>query len=87
LTEAVVPPRPVPIPLEAGETALPALPGRLRFASYGTSALEIIRFAASNRICVDLDYGGDTRRIEPYSLRRTKDGNVILLISTAPPPL
>ena len=40
--------------------------------------LEIIRFAASNRLCVDLLYQGSTRRIEPYSLRRTKDGNIIL---------
>jgi len=40
--------------------------------------LEIIRFAASNRLCVDLDYQGRTRRIEPYSLRRTQDGNIIL---------
>ena len=40
--------------------------------------LEIIRFAAANRLCVELDYGGSTRRIEPYSLRRTLDGNVVL---------
>lgn len=78
LTQAVAPPRPAPIPLEAGETPVPPLRGRLRFANYGTSVLEIIRFAASNRMCVDLDYSGDTRRIEPYSLRRTKDDNVIL---------
>lgn len=42
------------------------------------SHLEVIRFAATNRLCVDLDYQGSTRRIEPYSLRRTKDGNIIL---------
>ena len=42
------------------------------------SYLEIIRFAASNRLCVDLHYQGSTRRIEPYSLRRTKVGNIIL---------
>jgi predicted DNA-binding transcriptional regulator YafY len=29
-------------------------------------------------LCVDLDYQGSTRRIEPYSLRRTKDGNIVL---------
>jgi hypothetical protein len=40
--------------------------------------LEIIRFAAANRLCVDLTYDGSRRLIEPYSLRRTKDGNVIL---------
>jgi hypothetical protein len=45
--------------------------------------LETIRFAAANHLCVDLDYRDEsgarsTRRIEPYSLRRTADGNVIL---------
>ncbi len=42
------------------------------------SHLDVIRFAASNRLCVDLLYLGSTRRIEPYSLRRTMEGNVIL---------
>lgn len=40
--------------------------------------LEIIRFAAANYLCVDLNYDGSVRRIEPYSLRRTKDGNYVL---------
>ena len=42
------------------------------------SYLEIIRFAASNQLCVDLSYEGSIRRIEPYSLRRTQEGNIIL---------
>jgi predicted nucleotidyltransferase component of viral defense system len=40
--------------------------------------LEIIRFAAANHLCVDLHYDGSVRRIEPYSLRQTADGNYIL---------
>ncbi len=40
--------------------------------------LEIIRFAAANHLCVDLAYEGSRRLIEPYSLRRTKDGNIVL---------
>ena len=40
--------------------------------------LEIIRFAAANRLCVDLKYNRTHRLIEPYSLRRTKDGNILL---------
>lgn len=40
--------------------------------------LEIIRFAAANRLCVDLVYDGSTRRIEPYSLRQTAEGNFVL---------
>jgi len=40
--------------------------------------LEAIRFAAANRLCVDLQYQGSSRLIEPYSLRRTKEGNILL---------
>jgi hypothetical protein len=40
--------------------------------------LEIIRFAAANHLCVDLNYDGSVRRIEPYSLRRTQEGNYVL---------
>ena len=40
--------------------------------------LETIRFAAANYLCVDLTYGGGIRRIEPYSLRQTADGNFVL---------
>lgn len=40
--------------------------------------LETIRFAAANHLCVELRYGGTTRVIEPYSLRRTKEGNLVL---------
>ncbi len=40
--------------------------------------LESIRFAAVNHLCVELGYDSSIRIIEPYSLRRTKDGNLIL---------
>jgi predicted nucleotidyltransferase component of viral defense system len=40
--------------------------------------LESIRFAAVNRLCVELGYHGSKRVIEPYSLRRTHAGNLIL---------
>lgn len=40
--------------------------------------LESIRFAAVNHLCIELGYKGSTRIVEPYSLRRTKDGNLIL---------
>jgi predicted nucleotidyltransferase component of viral defense system len=42
------------------------------------STLEIIRFAAANHLCVDLTYDGSVRRIEPYSLRQTVEGNFVL---------
>jgi predicted nucleotidyltransferase component of viral defense system len=44
----------------------------------GFAPLDTIRFAATNRLCVDLGYQGSVRRIEPYSLRRTQDGNLVL---------
>jgi predicted nucleotidyltransferase component of viral defense system len=74
---------PQPWQMDAGETVLrPAIGalGRLRLPA---RPLETIRFAAANRLCVDLDYvklegRRSVRRIEPYSLRRTRDGNVVL---------
>ena len=40
--------------------------------------LEVVRFAAANRLCVDLEYNDEHRLIEPYSLRRTQEGNILL---------
>lgn len=40
--------------------------------------LEPVRFAAANHLCVELGYGGSKRLIEPYSLRRTNDGYLLL---------
>jgi predicted nucleotidyltransferase component of viral defense system/DNA-directed RNA polymerase subunit RPC12/RpoP len=40
--------------------------------------MEIIRFAAANRLCVDLAYQGKRRLIEPYSLRQTRQGALLL---------
>lgn len=42
------------------------------------SMLEIIRFAAANQLCIDLAYDGSVRRIEPYALRQTAEGNFVL---------
>ncbi len=40
--------------------------------------LEKIRFASANRLCVNLHYNGSYRLIEPYSLRRSQAGNLLL---------
>jgi len=40
--------------------------------------LEEVRFAAVNHLCVELGYNGTTRLVEPYSLRRTQAGNLVL---------
>jgi predicted nucleotidyltransferase component of viral defense system len=48
-------------------------------ATWGTRVpLEAVRFAGANRLCIDLGYQGTVRRIEPYSLRRTSEGNLVL---------
>lgn len=44
----------------------------------GGVSLEVVRFAASNHLCVELGYGGAVRLIEPYSLRRTRAGKLLL---------
>jgi hypothetical protein len=40
--------------------------------------LETVRFAATNHLCVELYYNGRWRLIEPYSLRRTSAGRLLL---------
>lgn len=41
--------------------------------------VETIRFAAANHLCIDLGYQNSVRRIEPYALRRTRAGHVLLV--------
>lgn len=43
-----------------------------------SAPLEAIRFAAANRLCVELLYNGEWRVIEPYSLRRSRVGHLLL---------
>jgi predicted nucleotidyltransferase component of viral defense system len=64
--------------LGAGETVLRDRVLRLNARAEVQAMIEVIRFAAANRLAVDLDYDGRTRRIEPYSLRRTREDAVIL---------
>ena len=75
-----VPTAPVHLPTvtaPAGEEPL-AAPG-LRYwgSSYGP-ALESIRFAGANRLLVEFEYNQKHRVVEPYSLRRSRAGNVLL---------
>lgn len=78
LQTGVAPDIPAAYQVTTGETVLRERTLRLPVSGTAQSYLEVIRFAASNRLCVDLLYKNETRRIEPYSLRRTKDGNIIL---------
>jgi hypothetical protein len=71
-------------PMAPGEQVVrPAVGGLAALRLRRVAPLERIRFAAANRLCVDLDYTAldgrrSLRRIEPYSLRRTQEGNVVL---------
>ena len=40
--------------------------------------VELVRFAAANRLCIDLSYEDTLIRVEPYSVRRTHDDDVVL---------
>lgn len=69
------------VPSKAGEEVW-TLPPTLWTSGAGVP-LEPIRFAAINHLCVELEYmkqGVEFKKylIEPYSLRRTRDGNIIL---------
>jgi predicted nucleotidyltransferase component of viral defense system len=73
VTRAVVP----SVPVGADEDASWRPPTMVTAWGF-TAPLEIVRFSAANHLCVDLAYQGSHRLIEPYSLRRTRDGNIVL---------
>ena len=78
------PTAPEPYRMAPGEQVIrPAVGNLAALQLRRVAPLERIRFAATNRLCVDLDYTTldghrSLRRIEPYSLRRTREGNVVL---------
>lgn len=78
LYDKTVPAAPAAYRLGQGESIVREQTLRLPLRFNAQSHLEVIRFAAANRLCVELAYQGSTRLIEPYSLRRTRDGNIIL---------
>ena len=53
-------------------------PPAMVHAWHANVPLESVRFAAANRLCVNLRYLNSWRLIEPYSLRRSMDGNLLL---------
>jgi predicted nucleotidyltransferase component of viral defense system len=63
------------VPLKRGESNA----AQRGVQMWGVSApIEAIRFAAANRLLVEIVYHGARRTIEPYSLRRPKTGNLLL---------
>lgn len=75
---------PAAFPLSPGDVVIRPAAGAIAIPGMASSApIEVIRFAASNRLCVELDYVDEqgkrgVRTIEPYSLRRTQAGDIIL---------
>lgn len=78
IMKGVVPPQHAIIGHGAGETPIYSRVLPLGISSRTRSIVEIIRFAAANHLCVELGYDGSSRRIEPYSLRQTTEGNFVL---------
>ena len=76
--DGATPPRLQPVPalrerLEPGWLAPPTI---TRWP--GGAPLEQIRFAGANHLLVELAYQGTTRLIEPYALRRSQAGNLLI---------
>lgn len=69
---------PAAVAIVSGERVIRERSLRLPLSRGAQSHIEIIRFAASNRLCVELGYQGTTRLIEPYSLRQTSEGHIVL---------
>lgn len=78
IMKGVVPLQRAVIAHGADETPIYSRVLPLGMPSRNRSIIEIIRFAAANNLCVDLGYDGKVRRIEPYSLRQTAEGNFVL---------
>jgi predicted nucleotidyltransferase component of viral defense system len=89
LARGFAPPTPAAYRLAEGDTLLRPQLGRMgRIMGGRPGHLEMVRFAAANRLCVDLVYrkedGEVVRpRIEPYSLRRTRAGEIVLHVIRA----
>lgn len=78
LYQAVEKALPSPMPLMDMAVDRTWRPPAMAYAWHTTTPLEVIRFAGANQLCVDLMYNGTHRLIEPYSLRRTQEGNLLL---------
>jgi hypothetical protein len=82
--QAVPPVLPAMPRLGAGEEIIRERVIEFPVGSRGQSYIEVIRFAAANRLLVNIDYrdqqgNRSTRAIEAYSLRRSRAGDVLLM--------
>lgn len=75
---------PAAMPIGAGNALIRERVIDLPTGNRGQSFIEMIRFAAANRLLVEIDYrdkrgNRSTRAIEAYSLRRSQAGDVLLM--------
>lgn len=64
-----------PVPRKSGESLVFERSGK----PWGIAApLEAIRFAGASHLLLQFSYNGAMRRVEPYSLRRARTGNLLL---------
>ena len=72
--------------LEIAGTAVEEWTAPATMTSWRTGApLELVRFSGANRLLVDLDYVAEEgrsgkRRVEPYALRRSRSGDLLLFV-------
>jgi len=79
VSTAAVPVVVAPISVGADEQLFRPPVGLLRRQGIANSSfIESIRFAGANRLRVDLGYQNSVRRIEPYALRRSQVGNILV---------
>ncbi len=83
LYRTIVKPAPSAMPAMGRAVDVSWHPPATAQAWHTSAPLELIRYAAVNRLCVQLNYTDakgmqKNQVIEPYSLRRTKDGNLLL---------
>ena len=78
LAGGIAPVVPAAFAISQGEVVLRQRDLRLPVSGPSQSVFEIIRFAAGNHLLVELDYEGSMRHIEPYSLRQTQGGYLVL---------
>lgn len=79
--------RPVPIlePYPVGDATPDWRPSRHMTTWQSGSPIELVRFAGANRLRVTIDYFPrkgriGPRTVEPYSFRRSQDGNLLLFV-------
>lgn len=86
--EGAVPQPLAAMPIGASHTLIRERIIDLPAGGRGQNYIEMIRFAAANRLLVEIDYrekqgNRSTRAIEAYSLRRSQAGDVLLMAAGA----